>query len=875
MNDDEYIEYLEGNYGESRGAQPVTWKPARDSNYLYDSGFDDQQENNMSHSGQVLATFERRPRGMRIRPDLAMTRGNQISDFWDIDGDQPRYSKYTWGPICYQLPIVPPQDADTEKKQIVLQHTISSLRQASGTTYFDKYNALTNRFPLGKDLVPHVNQRTTKFQDPASTAYEYSDVTILDGNMQATALSDPITDAERLAIRFVKATIHSVPRQVVAPNTIRNMPKQMTELNFIIRIPTDDNGNVINELADAQILKQPRNIMRTIVENDGTPHIGFKKGESINQDHFENWKTNVVATMNFAVMETLLYRDYVAQTSTTTPEHRLRQLSQYRTDTNGRINKLTVSQLYQKALHEIRLLDDTRTYTVNLPKIFFDALDDSIKRKLESKRMMPSDDIVPNNNVALTTLSNLNRVAQEIEADIKESRDLVQSELALLQPVARKQQHRTMNAKLLMSPIHRQRQDTRPSDDVNEEFLSYYTLNHSSSLPADTMSSYYEDENDEELKPAAVPKRTKYTTLLSRVEPDGMALLSLAEKALREASGMAKPLTCWGCGGEHLFNHCPHKNNPAVLKKYTEALKEWTSKGGPRHRLLTANKAMYEWQTLGFKSQKQAQKFVDIMKADQSPAARTTLIDELLAGKAMVTRATRAIEKTEETDEENHSPIRTRSRKRIALLAVPIKKYQPTIFPVLAATLKEPPTTSRFVISGELPHIALTIGEDDGDEGTIQLKGCLDSCAGGTIGYRPYHEKIMEEYPQVVYEFIDYKTRNIPPYLIGGIEEEGEGIEITAEIAYKTPYIKDGQYVDLIVGLSDAVSANTIFGIPLQDKAGFVINYEQKHVISSAFKETFPIFYQAPERRDELIPQGGLSFKTLTTKGIQSDHHNE
>jgi hypothetical protein len=205
MDEDAYITYLESNYGGGR-AKAVTWKPARDSNsspYLYD-----EENDNYPGNGFAFATFERRPRTTRIRPDLTLARTDQLSAYWDPVNDQPRYAKYSWGANSYQLPIVPPQSASTEKKQIVLQHTISSLKQAE-VSYWDKYNALTNRFPIGKDLVPHVTQRTDIFQDPTSPAYLYNDVTVMDENMRTTALSNPITDAEKQTIRFVKATITS------------------------------------------------------------------------------------------------------------------------------------------------------------------------------------------------------------------------------------------------------------------------------------------------------------------------------------------------------------------------------------------------------------------------------------------------------------------------------------------------------------------------------------------------------------------------------------------------------------------------------------------------------------------------------------------
>jgi hypothetical protein len=170
----------------------------------------------------------------------------------------------------------------------------------------------------------------------------------------------------------------------------------------------------------------------------------FKHNDNINQEQFKCWKDNVVARFNFAVMETFLYRDYVSQTSTTTPESRLRKLSQFQTDPNsGRVTVLSVGQLYRKALQDIKFLDPTKQYIVNLPKIFYDTLDPKIKRKLEAKDMIPSDEILPN-NVANATLATLWKTAGLIEEEINENKEFIHHELASASQTQQALRHRAM-----------------------------------------------------------------------------------------------------------------------------------------------------------------------------------------------------------------------------------------------------------------------------------------------------------------------------------------------------------------------------------------------------------------------------------------------
>jgi hypothetical protein len=173
---------------------------------------------------------------------------------------------------------------------------------------------------------------------------------------------------------------------------------------------------------------------------------------------------------------------------------------------------------------------------------------------------------------------------------------------------------------------------------------------------------------------------------------------------------------------------------------------------------------------------------------------------------------------------------------------------------------------TRFSITGKLPHIEIAIGDEEREGGPIFLKGAVDSCAGGTIGYRPYHEHIKELYPDIVYDFIDYKKSKLPKYYIGGVEKDGNGAVISAEIIYHTPYIVEGRPVDIVIGLSDQLAANTIYGIPLQEQAKFIIDLERQVVISSILRQDFPITFHVPIRNELVVPQDGLHNKVLLNK---------
>ena len=60
-------------------------------------------------------------------------------------------------------------------------------------------------------------------------------------------------------------------------------------------------------------------------------------------------------------------------------------------------------------------------------------------------------------------------------------------------------------------------------------------------------------------------------------------LLSVAETALREASGETRPLKCWGCAEIpayekdcfHRFGNCPRKSDPRVAANFKKNIEKW------------------------------------------------------------------------------------------------------------------------------------------------------------------------------------------------------------------------------------------------------------------------------------------------------------
>ena len=116
-----------------------------------------------------------------------------------------------------------------------------------------------------------------------------------------------------------------------------------------------------------------------------------------------------------------------------------------------------------------------------------------------------------------------------------------------------------------------------------------------------------------------------------------------------------------------------------------------------------------------------------------------------------------------------------------------------------------------------LPHLSILLGK-------VRLQWLLsvlyDTGVALTSGYLPYHLKIREKYPHLVYSFEVFDCNNPfdPIKLLGAIgsvsdyDLEKHGM-LSAVIKYFTPYRSDNnQPLLLPVALGETMAVNTILG---------------------------------------------------------------
>jgi hypothetical protein len=188
---------------------------------------------------------------------------------------------------------------------------------------------------------------------------------------------------------------------------------------------------------------------------------------------------------------------------------------------------------------------------------------------------------IPTNTIALATLVALMREAEIVEKENDRVTSLVQRVVSKGGTSRRK----TGRAQMLMAPAsrpprgppHRNREGKRTdvfNNDQQEGQSDYSRSRHFSEYRGTNQATAYQKAlatalgQIEERKKRGEARRSQMYEGMEEVASQvktGFALLSIAKRAMRDASSMNAPLSCWGCVDPHLFSQCPLKNDPTVI----------------------------------------------------------------------------------------------------------------------------------------------------------------------------------------------------------------------------------------------------------------------------------------------------------------------
>ena len=350
-------------------------------------------------------------------------------------------------------------------------------------------------------------------------------------------------------------------------------------------------------------------------------------------------------------------------------------------------------------------------------------------------------------------------------------------------------------------------------------------------------------------------------------------LLSPAESALRTASGVERPIECWGCTGHaehhnsrfHSFRDCPNKHDPEVrslaFRRMKQMREEWEERkkeaSNPRKRegqaLLSRTQATNEWRQLGFASKTQAEQAADavaMMASDISTRNRRQL------GRDWTRRVIENMAETGELGNEAEAATyygpATRSRQA---------NNHHTYHFIARVFQAMPVQPIPLEISPTLPHCNFPIGPSHGKG---KLKIAVDSCAGVNIGHLEFHKAMADIFPELVATFKTMQEYGETDINIGGVEVSATSLKLTHIIEYHTPFRYNGNACTLTFGLSENAAATAIVSINFLRKTKALWSYDDADpsIHLPIWQTTLAILYEAPTRRQIPTPQDRFRAET-------------
>ena len=352
--------------------------------------------------------------------------------------------------------------------------------------------------------------------------------------------------------------------------------------------------------------------------------------------------------------------------------------------------------------------------------------------------------------------------------------------------------------------------------------------------------------------------------------------LSPAESALRNASGVASPIECWGCTGHethhanrfHSFRDCPNKYDPNVksqaFRRMKQMREEWENRkretgttGGSRKRegqaMLSRTEAVRDWQHLGFNSRTEAEITADavaLMATDMSTRNHKNLSREW--ARKMKENSDMAEQQHEETTTPSYYGPATRSRNN---------SDQQTYHFIARVFQAFPMKQLPLEISPTLPHCDFPIGQTHGKG---KLKIAVDSCAGVNIGHLEFHKAMADTFPELVASFKTVQEYGEKDIIIGGVEVSATSLKLTHIIECRTPFRYNGISCNLTFGLSEQAAVTAIVSINFLRKTKALWSYDDADptIHLTIWQTTLGIKYEAPTRRVAPTPQDRFRAET-------------
>jgi hypothetical protein len=759
----------------------------------------------------------------------------------------------TWSGATYMLAPCPKSTDTQDTKSLVLSHAIETIRAGNGkwknktdclVNHFNQVLILTNATLLLKD-----------FDRFDSNIYEYTFLNVQTStyrNINNIPAAGAAQATFRASARYVAAEMTiEARRRFAQPGhpTAEFFPGRDTK-TVLFRLPIGPAGS-LHDAITTDTLRDIKLLINVCQALNGSPQFGTLEREQFSQDRFNNWVEDIKQQTKFELVAKLMRPAFVGEGIIETPVTRLVQCQQKSTNAHGQTTAALVLDHYDNFAMIVSQFNPNEPYPVNLPQTFFNSLTKHMQDKL-NRRSYRHPPLHSTNEAQIQQLQELRDKA------VEEERELA-TQIALI--------------KTTLQPTHRPTAPARGTfaqrPPAARTFLAH--ADHGESDPhSDNRGTRTAGEPGGDEDPLLDLFDIMQNRVYTEEHTEATIFLSPAETALRNASGSARPLECWGCTGHsefhnnrfHSFRDCPNRYDPAVraqaYRKMKQQREEWDSQKqardnaytGARKReaaaMIAPAEAIQDWRELGFPTRMEAEKVAE--------AAALMATNISARNRQHLHRAWQR--KWGEGETQERMTTRATARYRQGTHYGPADEDEHQAYHFIAWAFQATPTraTLPLEISPTLPHCQFPIGPAHGKG---KLKVALDSCAGVNIGHLQFHQAMAENFPELVASFKSMQEYGEQPVTIGGVEVSATALKLTHLIEYRTPFRHNGTPCNLTFGLSEQAAATAILSINFLRKTKALWSYDdaEPNLHLTIWNTTMKVNYEPPTRRVPPTPQ--------------------
>ena len=542
------------------------WQPSAGFEPDGISSDDDSTERD---DAKVFAAFGRRPgpgpgmfnqapfqrhqnyNGPRYRKNQVNTRKTHFSStpsresYWNSTGPKTELRKILGSTL--ELPMIAPMAAPPEDKKIILTQTKDKIADAATEDWQAKMNLLCQRFAAAvPNVANEAKVKMSKLRTWPSPAYRFGPTDGYTTDFTSTDLNDTM-NLKYLGMDIIVKPSTAVPNNMKIPE----LPGERT-IQALVKVPRNQTETDVDPICTNEVLANGDRFVATLKENNLDITFGkMGKNFSFDKATFDKEFKDFLGECLFYTVYAILNRDYVGKGLTKDIHKRLRDCRQL-TWTNGTPVTKSVDEFHADFMRLVGEFDIDENINTNLPNIAFHNLTRDLQNQLLQMNYEPPLEC-NSVEVQYDKLAELHEKALEAERKLTHWESMIRKIGATnrFPSKAFATMPKAQPSVLLTQPS--------PQD---PDFMEDTTMEN---LEADIQSELQE-----------VKQQAGHL----------MVCLSIAEKAIRTASGEKAPLECWGCKGHpkyhadrfHRFRRCPNRNDPEVRAKFEQNLREHINK---------------------------------------------------------------------------------------------------------------------------------------------------------------------------------------------------------------------------------------------------------------------------------------------------------